>query len=193
MTTIAISPHYQQTDTDLVDAIDIRTGTKRPIASLDTKILVFQDRVKGWFLDIARGLCEKDGNSGYIVLQIAASQIEGTQQYFEGTSSEGQSKKAFVRGMKRVFGPQAMGHDALLEDFYSRVRCGLFHDGFTKANVGISWGVGFPVSFGGGGIMVNPRMFLAAVDASVEEYVKQLQDPSNQDLRKKFETRWDAV
>jgi hypothetical protein len=198
MADLAISPNYRQVVSDPSNALDVRTGNKHPLSSIDTKILVFEDRVKGWFFGIASSLHTTTNtnvsvHSGYVVLQVAVSQVEGIQQYVEGVSSEGKSRETFVRGMKRVFGPEANGHDALLEGFYSRVRCGLFHNGFTSSNVGISWDLPYSIGFGNGGIAINPRLFLVAVEGSFDSYVAELRDPAKQDLRTKFERFWGAA
>lgn len=189
---IAVSPNYRQVDTDPANVFHVQTRARLPISDLNTKIALFHDRAQGWFIDIAKRLCA-DGNSGYAVIQIAASQVEAMQQYVEGASSKRASKDFFVRGMMKVFGQQTVGHEKLLEDFYDRVRCGLFHDGFTKLNVAISWDFPFVIGFSGGGIQINPKQFLGSVEAALAAYRDALLDPANRPLRDNFEKRWSIV
>lgn len=185
----AVGPNYKQRASQLTHIIDARTGAQHDAALLETKVLLFEDRAKGWFFDIARGLCD-GGHGGYAVLQIATSQVEGLQQYIEGRSSRSaSSREAFVRGMVTVF-QDAKGYEPELGQFYDRVRCGLFHDGFTKSNVVISWRFRYPLVFTAQVIQINPQLFLASVEAAVERYVSELRDPSKTDLRKRFEARW---
>ena len=40
---------------------------------------------------------------GFVVLQIAMAQIEGIEQYYTGKSSENESAKFFIAGMKRIY------------------------------------------------------------------------------------------
>jgi hypothetical protein len=190
---IAVSPTYRQVETDPANVFHALTRAQLPITDVNTKIELFHDRARGWFIDVAKRLCASDGNAGYTVIQIAASQVEAMQQYVEGASSKRASRDFFVRGMMRVFGQQTAGHEKLLEDFYDRVRCGLFHDGFTKLNVTISWVFPFVIGFGGGVIQINPKQFLGSVEIALAGYRYELLDPANKQLRDNFETRWNAA
>lgn len=103
----------------------------------NSKILVYEDRVNTWFLDIAKKLKE-DNEAGFVILQIACSQIEGNQQHFEGQVSNRKSKDMFISGLKRFFKELNDAYPPLLTDFYTDVRCGLMHSGITKARVTIN-------------------------------------------------------
>lgn len=186
---------------------------------IKTTILIYEDRVKGYFFDQARKLLislslnnEDSGRfSAYTVLMIAISQIEGMQQYREGESSDAdrsrgirsRSKDFFVEGMTRIFnlGSENREH---LEKLYSAVRCGLFHDGFTKGLVYLSLDFDNPeyqealkiekweynsdkIRFG-----INPKLFLAEVERDFDRYINNLRNPSSEfdELRNKFREFW---
>ena len=57
---------------------------KKPLDSaldynnIETKILIYEDRVKEWFLKIGVKL-KQDNEAGFVILQIATSYIEGNQ------------------------------------------------------------------------------------------------------------------
>lgn len=53
---------------------------------LDTKIAIYADRVRGWFLDFGRRFTSEH-NCGFIVLMIGVSYLEGNQQFRDGVSS----------------------------------------------------------------------------------------------------------
>jgi hypothetical protein len=40
-------------------------------------------------------------------------------------------------------------------------------------------------------ILINPEMFLAEIEAHSDRYIASLRDPSNTDLRKKFNAAWE--
>lgn len=82
---------------------------------LDTKILVYEDMVKTWFLEVGKYLSLKNkvklngeefstNEAGFVILQIAISYIEGNQQYREGKSSfPRDSENFFITGFRRIF------------------------------------------------------------------------------------------
>src|SRR6266446_5207747 len=82
--------------------IDFRTKREYPEHDIETKILVYEDRVKGWFFQYGQML-QKHHDAGFVVLQIALAQIEGIEQYRSGASSEGQSNKFLRSGLTRIF------------------------------------------------------------------------------------------
>ena len=60
--------------------IDARTKMEYPDDEFETKVLIYEDRVRNWFLRYGRGL-QEDHDAGFIVLQVALAQIEGIEQY----------------------------------------------------------------------------------------------------------------
>ena len=92
---------------------------------INTKISLYQDLVKYWFLDVAERL-KSDNESGFVIVQIVLSYIEGNQQYREGEPSIGGSMACFKRGFKRILFDTIDIPEEILESFYNQVRCGLF-------------------------------------------------------------------
>ena len=67
----------------------------------ETKISIYEDRVKGWFLNFARELT-KEKNSEFVVLMICVNYLEGNQQFREGrTSLERESTKMLKKALKK--------------------------------------------------------------------------------------------
>lgn len=153
---------------------------------LDTKIAIYADRVRGWFLDFGQKFTSEH-NCGFIVLMIGVSYLEGNQQFRDGASSENGSKRAFKRAIQRLFG--ISDHDAGL--VYGAVRSGLFHDAMTKASVGI--GPELPAALvvtADGKILLNTNLFIAAVVADFDRYILELNDCEMTNLRLNFERLW---
>jgi hypothetical protein len=93
-----ISPHYQQTD--------FPSGL-----SLDQKIEVFADRVRGWQLNIAQKCRETSQHSGYGVLHIITSYFEMIAKYEDGFAAKGNSEDYFKKGVLLVF-PRLRNHES---------------------------------------------------------------------------------
>jgi hypothetical protein len=153
--------------------------------NIETKILVYEDRVKAWFLDIANEL-KKNNEAGFIILQIAVGYIEGNQQFREGKESKSASEKFFIKGMSRIFKRRGKNYKSFLKDFYKSVRCGLFHDGMTRGNVTISGQFKKDLRFSKREIKINPHKFLDTIYKDFENYIKQLKNKNNRKLRKNF-------
>ncbi len=158
---------------------------------IDTKILVYEDRVKTWFLDIADGL-KKNNEAGFVILSIAIAYIEGNQQFREGKTSNrrGRSPKFFIRGMRRIFNKEHVAEN-ILKEFYHQVRCGLFHNGMTGNKVSISGQLPLPVRNDGEKIDINPHKFLDNIIDDFKDYILILKDPKNKKERGNFEKRYD--
>jgi hypothetical protein len=188
-TETAISLHFKYTAGD--DFVrDGRTHAQLPIKDLSTKIQIYEDRVDGWFLQHARKLLG-DGNADYVVLQIALAQVEGMQQFREGKSSEKGSRPCFVRALRRLFSLKK-NTKADLEAFYGAVRCGLFHDGFTKGVVFVSRTFTEPMTIQKGYIFVNAEKFLGHVVEDLKNYVSALRAGIDRSLIGNFDAMWTA-
>jgi len=150
----------------------------QPIDSDETKIDIYKDKINGWFFNYGDNLLN-DNNSGFILLQISIGQIEGWQQYKRGESSYGKSAKFFKEGLKEVFDMKNNDHDTELEKFYKEVRCGLFHDGFTKNRVFIDNDFKNPIEFYEDHILISPRKFYKRVKEKINEYINDLSNKNS--------------
>lgn len=158
--------------------------------NINDKITIYERQVKGWFLNRASRFLRGDKN-GFIILMLTISYIEGVEQYMRGESSEatchqrGRSKEFFREGLRRIFNLNES--DAILNDFYSQVRCGLFHSGMTQHKVIISKTYDNPIDFSEtDAIKINPKMFLRAVRWDFNDYIFRLRNPRNTDDRERF-------
>ena len=167
--------------------------------TLDNKIEVFRDRVQGWQIDIAKHI-ETHPHGGYGILYVLSNYYEMIAQYWKGVSSDGRSKKMFVFGFKLVYDATALTKQQI-ESIYSSLRCGLYHSGYTKRGLVISGD--FQQAFdvcevqASDGtkyelIQINPHIMLKDIDTHFRNYILTLQDLTNTERRKNFETIFDA-
>lgn len=159
---------------------------------LKGKIRIYEDRVKGWFLDHAKTLL-KEKHADFIVLMICTSYLEGYQQFKEGISSKGKSQEMIKRALTSIF-PISKEQEFVLDAFVEGVRNGLFHDGMTKERISISRDSHAPMIIKedfGGMILINPILFFWVIEEDFKEYLDELKNPENKELREKFEKHWD--
>jgi hypothetical protein len=186
---IAVSLNFKRYSDKPGVIVDHRSKKEYREDALDTKILVHEDRVNGWFFRYGR-LLEDDHNAGFVVLQVALAQIEGMEQYRRGDPSRGKSCMFFRDGLKRIFGFDDSAN-RWLEDFYDLVRCGLFHDGMTRNRVLIENRFDTALAYDGTCIRVSPNKFLDAVIQDFNRYIAELKDQSNIKLREDFGREYD--
>ncbi|MBN1991948.1 MAG: hypothetical protein JW953_04545 [Anaerolineae bacterium] len=183
MRSLAISPHYNNTD--------FPSGL-----TLDDKIEVFADRVRGWQLEVAQEVSDKLGYSGFAVLHIVMSYFEMIAKFREGFTERGKSRHFFREGIYWVF-PELQDHlselsDTVLDQLYEEVRCALYHGGITAHTVMLTGDIETALAFSEDGslVVINPHRLVPALSAHFEAYVHDLGNPKKDELRRKFEARF---
>ncbi len=163
-----------------------------PEKNIEDKIRMFERQVNGWFLEQAFTLLTKEDNevnenNGFVILMIATSYIEGIEQYRQGKSSHRRSKSFFKKGIKRIFEVDSNDYKRL-DDFYSELRCSLFHNGMTGPYIRIHSVINDkPIVFSEGKIIkINQKLFLEKVGDDFNNYLEDLKDKSNKELRTNF-------
>jgi len=120
-----------------------------------------------------------------VILSITIAYIEGNQQFREGKMSENNSKKFFIKGVRRIFDKENVPED-ILKDYYKQIRCGLFHDGMTRGNVVISGEFPDPLRYTNGIIKINPHKFLGKIKEDFQRYVSDLEQGYDKKLIENF-------
>jgi hypothetical protein len=187
---IAVSLNFKKYSDKPGVVVDFRTKQEYAEDALDTKILVYEDRVVGWFFGYGR-LLQNHHDAGFVVLQVALAQVEGMEQYRRGESSDRDSSRFFRDGLKRIFSLDDSA-DGWLRDFYTLVRCGLFHDGMIRKRVKIENRFDSPLDYDGTDIFISPNKFLDAVIEDFNRYIVKLKDQNNIDLREPFRRKHDS-
>lgn len=193
-----IGPHYTK------DIIDLDT------ASLDDRIALFEDRVRGYFTTPARLLANTYENSVFLILLVVSMCVEWLEIFHQGQSSNRRSKRFFKAGFRRIFNPSRPDHvpeeqfeedlDRILDEAYYQIRCGLVHTGTTRSRVLITGQICEPmkVDFNPSTgeverLQINPFMSLLSIEFYLSEYCSDLRNRDNDELRKKFDQAWDAL
>jgi hypothetical protein len=175
---------------------DIRNGNRRPESAYDAKVDVYEDRVRFWFLDIARSHVAKGTAPGdYVALLIALAYVEGIEQYRRGKPTPtGKSGEWFKAGVWRIF--PHVAPDAI-NKLWVAARNGLFHDGFTKGPTLVSHGQSGVIAIVGRYLKINPATFVGGVIGDFESYVRMLRnDPSGKtaaNFRAVWDNQWSAT
>lgn len=172
--------------------IDERTERRLDHNSIDDKIFIYERQVREWFIDRANGLIQ-DKKYNFVVLMIAVAYIEGIEQYRRGESSERQSKKFFRYGIRRIFG---VGESDWwkIDDLYTHLRCGLFHNGMSGDAVVLNRSLGCAIRVSERGtIDINPELFLNKVVDDFASYLEELRDVNNTVVRTNFNMMFNVV
>jgi len=193
-----VSPHY------LHDHIDLET------ASIDDRVAIFEDRLRGYFTTPSRLLGAVYDHSVMIILLAVLSCIELIEVLHRGESSRSRSPEFFKAGFRRVFRPQPPkgvskevfegNLDRMLDLVYVQVRCGLMHVGSTRSRVLISKELGVPAVIkynakqdAAESITINPNLCLLSLELFLSEYCRDLRNRDNLELRTSFDQGWHAL
>ncbi len=163
--------------------------------SLDEKITVFHDQLKGWVIDVARTIAGRVPHSGFAVLMALSAYFETVAKYREGNTKTTDSKVFFKKGLGWVFPGRFNDDEATL--IYGEVRSGLYHAGITGPAVLLSGGFPDALSCQAAGgrtfILANPHKLPGVLERHFREYVERLRDPGEVDMRRKFQNRFDSL
>ncbi|MDP1715948.1 MAG: hypothetical protein Q8L41_14500 [Anaerolineales bacterium] len=183
--------------------------------SLDTKIILFEDRVLGWKLNIADQMINGNkeqpaiNHSGYATLDVVFSYFEMFAKYEGGFAKLGKSEDYFKVGVYSVFpefhhiptpvtpltpvGNVVSIVDVVLDLMYEGIRCGLYHSGITNGRIMLTGEIKTPMGFDLQNqlLIINPHLLVPRLEIHLRDYVGRLRDANNTDLRLKFEARYD--
>lgn len=183
-----ISPNY--TDTD-----------RGPNPSTDDKIEVFRDRVDGWQISIAEEMLRQIENSkdfpamrhaGYALISVVFSYFEMVGQCKAPAGSTPSPTADFIRGFKAIY-PATQLTDLEIKSVYDRVRCGMYHNGYTKRGVLIDSTFTPTFSFNHGNLHLNPHTLVRDIRTHFSDFIKALCAGNNHNDRTSFESLFDRV
>jgi hypothetical protein len=194
MVKVAISPNFYQDSSISIKILrdNIVTNEYEP-DQIETKLAIYSDRVKGWFIDIADSLRESN-ESGFVILMICLAHLEGIAQYRRGIkTSVGDSSKILKDEIKRVFTIPSF-HQKAIDILVEDARHGLFHDCMTRRRIFLSRDYLSPILWDEANeiVQINPHTFLEAIISDFERYIVLLSDPDNNPERENFLKVWDS-
>jgi len=208
ITPLTVSRNYIW-DEKADEFIHLQSNDRYSAEEYENKIRIFEDRVRGWFLDVALNLVsgseqvEFSFNSEdyvapnpkvYVALSVALAYIEGVEQYRCGEKTpDRQAGEWFRKSAKRIF--PATCDDAITR-LYKEARNGLFHSGFTYGKTYINCDYKQALELEAlesveKKLKINPKKVIEAVIDDFNRYILELRDSSNSDLGRKFLKLWD--
>jgi hypothetical protein len=171
---------------------DLRTDTNLDPHNINDKIFIYKRQVEEWFLNQANILCDADRNN-FLVVMITTSYIEGVEQYRNGTTSNGRSRELFSAGIRRIFGVHTVSQNQIFK-LYKHLRCGLFHNGMVGDAVVLNRTCERAIEFSvRETININPILFKDAVIRDFNQYIFDLYNQNNVDLRDCFDRMFNVV
>ena len=177
--------------------------SKLNLDNIDDLIDVFEDRTRYWLFEPSKNLLGKQ--QGDIAgLGLLLTYFEGITIYVKGKDSKNNSKAFFKEGFLSVFKASGIDDELLkrvADIFYTDARCGFFHDGFGfRSRILVSLDanqdliITLPKKNGRidrdgeiQSIIVNPIRLFPAIKYHFNQYLNQIRDKSNKDLRAKFQ------
>lgn len=155
--------------------------------NIDDKIIIYKRQVEEWFFHPTWSLLNvKKGNNGFVILMVCLSYIEGVEQYRRGQSSRGLSQRFFIEGVQRLYSNQFDQNEAQLEQMYHDARCGLFHNGMVGGRILINRTFPNALQFDVYDIKINYEMLFNDIIADFVQYIEDLSNPANINLRINF-------
>jgi hypothetical protein len=162
--------------------------------TLENKIDVFVDRIDGWQLGIAKEIIQhKIQHSDFALLHIVFSYFEMIGKYSFGYIGDNASKSNFKKGVKATFPEKGVEEENFLNTLYDSVRSGLYHLGMTKINVMLRCNTPGSIGFNSEKnlLIICPARLVEDLDIKFHNYVSELRNPKNTELRRNFESRFD--
>lgn len=187
---LQVSEHFEWHESDDT-LMDRRNGNSRAASCLAAKVDVFEDRVRGWFLDVARQLLGSIPSPGdYVAVSILLAYVEGIEQFRQGLDTpDKKGREWFCTSLKRILGT---GDDDLVKHLWKRGRNGLFHDSFTKDRAVLSRDSKEAAIVIDGVLRINPVALAGLVESDFAAYVALLRTDPKGNLSARFQSLWDA-
>jgi hypothetical protein len=162
--------------------------------TLEDKIEVFSARIEGWQIGIAKEIVKKGiPNRGFALLHIVFSYFEMIGKYRFGYLGDDKSRYYFRKGLVATLYTLTPEQEKFMNTLYASVRSGLYHLGMTKTNVVLIDNIPGSIGFNSknNNIAIWPDRLVDDLDIRFHDYIAELQNPDNIELRTNFEKRFD--
>lgn len=159
-----------------------------------TAVTIFEDRIRERFLNIVDAI-ENMPYAGFAVMALDCLLIETLNQFYRGVSETpiGQGRRYFVEFLKRL--PFEFTEEVATK-FYDHVRNGILHQAETKENTRIRTDSELPLvqlTPDEKGLIINRKKFHQKLKDAFEQYVRDLRDPKNSELREHLRRKMDSI
>jgi hypothetical protein len=130
---------------------------------------------------------------GFAVLAIDCLLVETLGAFLEGLEdTDKKSKPTFCYFLTRRPEFSRDFTPALAEEFYYQFRCGILHQAEISGDSKV-WSVGPLIWSNGGKVIVNRNKFHGLLKTAFQNYLVELRDPANADLRLNFRKKMDFI
>ncbi|MGH9805165.1 MAG: hypothetical protein ACRD4D_08325 [Candidatus Acidiferrales bacterium] len=163
-------------------------------------IAILEQRLRGRFTDVIDFLVAEDEKRvpqdrryGFVVLAIDCLLVETLEAFRQGltdTRSKSQELCTSFLSQRPAF-KQFFTKDLAIR-FYKEFRCGIAHNA-QVFGTGLLWSVGPMLTLGGDRMTINRTAFHRALMQGLTDYLQELRNPANSDLRAKFRTKMDFI
>ncbi len=199
--------------------LDIHKNTKWN-ASWEIAVAIFERRINARFIDQIDALIEnKDkataNSSGFAVVALDCLLIETLDQFYNGNHETARGKRQSILVFwRKNDDPHVAAFHAVFQRsstlkiifdtaaktkvFYQHIRCGLLHQAQTKKKSKINRKIKAPIEWcdlnkPSLGLIVEPRLFHRCVKKVYSDYLNQLRNEEQGDLRKLFRRKMNRI
>lgn len=168
-------------------------------ATFEDKVDVFEDRMKGWMLDWADHLNQQE-HAGFAVLHLALSYFESIAIFLKGEESMNRrSTDLFKFSFYEVFEEDcnkwgSARSEKVARLMYKQGRCGFYHSGMAKKEIGLQNGDLFTINEKNGildSVNIDRHKFMGAIRIHLDNYIGKLRSQNEQELTDNFISGWD--
>lgn len=156
---------------------------------------ILEDRIRGRFFDIVDKI-QGESFAGFAVMALDCLLIETLQQFFEGVheTPSGKSREYFEKFLTQTAFREDFDGE-MAQAFYRKIRCGILHQAEIRGNSRIRIDAPDLVSWTDDcrGLIINRKKFHQKLESVFQKYLAWLRDGADQDLRKKFRRKMDAI
>lgn len=165
--------------------------------TIENKIAIFADRVRGWQLYPAEEVIEILPHSGFILLYSLLHYFEMIGKYIGGYTGERDSPKFFKIGFKQAakyLGLQGSRlTDNEMDNIYNKVRNALYHTGLIGKGVILTSEFKDAIKIANNYIIINPHKLVIALQKHFDSYLEKLNNINEKTIRQNFEKRFDYL
>jgi hypothetical protein len=189
---IHVSPHFI-VDTGIPPTVTSTVDPPLDKSALqfenpDLWIRIFQDRMDGWFFDVANVLIERDKDVAAV--HIVTPLIEALEERYRGKSSKDCSKEFFKERAKKILALPEEG----IEVLYGGLRSGFAHHGFLKDdtdkyNILLERDRSTAAEFIDGVLWIVPERYVQAIRHGYEVYYNEVRTKPG--MKDKFGKLWE--
>ena len=157
---------------------------------------IFYDRLYSRFLKPIK-MIEDYEFSGFVIMALDCLLIETYQQFYNGEKET--PKRKSKEYFKQFFNDTSFKEDfkeRMADMFYDHVRCGILHQAETKSNTKIKINDNLPIvkyAKNENGLIINRTKFHKKLISIINSYIKDLRNPTNEDLRKNFQKKMNYI